>query len=60
MNYNEAKAAFEALFAHEMDDTQMREFLLSMKLDASTPVEVLAAAASVMRSHAIALPVAQE
>lgn len=60
MNYNEAKIAFEILFAHQMDDAQMREFLLSMKLDENTPIEVLAAAASVMRSHAIALPVAQE
>lgn len=57
MNYNEAKAAFEKLFRHEMDEAQMRDFLVSMKLDEQTPVEVLAAAASVMRSHAIALPV---
>ena len=60
MKYEEAKLAFERLFAHEMDDKQMREFLLSMKLDESTPVEAIAAAASVMRSHAIALPVAEE
>jgi anthranilate phosphoribosyltransferase len=60
MNYEEARAAFERLFNHEMDDVQMREFLISMKLDESTPVEAIAAAASVMRSHAIALPVAEE
>lgn len=60
MNYEEAHTAFERLFAHEMDDAQMRDFLISMKLDASTPVEAIAAAASVMRSHAIALPVAEE
>ena len=60
MNYEEARAAFERLFKHEMDDVQMREFLVSMKLDESTPVEAIAAAASVMRSHAIALPVAEE
>lgn len=60
MNYNEAKTAFESLFSHEMNEMQMREFLVSMKLDESTPVEALAAAASVMRSHAIALPIAEE
>jgi len=40
-----------------MNDEQMRAFLLTMKLDASMPVEAIAAAASVMRSHAVALPV---
>ena len=60
MNYSEAKAAFEQLFEHKMDDAQMREFLISMKLDESTPVEAIAAAASVMRSHAIALPIVEE
>ena len=59
MTYSEAHAAFETLFRHEMNETQMREFLLSMKLDANTPVEAIAAAASVMRAHAIALPVAE-
>jgi len=60
MKYEEAKVAFEQLFNHQMDDVQMREFLISMRLDESTPVEAIAAAASVMRSHAIALPVAEE
>lgn len=60
MTYNEAKVRFESLFNHEMSDAQMRDFLLSMKLDASTPVEAIAAAASVMRSHAVALPVREE
>jgi len=60
MKYEEAKTAFERLFEHKMNETQMREFLISMKLDESTPVEAIAAAASVMRSHAIALPVAEE
>jgi len=60
MKYEEARSAFNALFDHKMDDTQMREFLVSMRLDESTPVEVIAAAASVMRSHAIALPIAEE
>jgi len=57
MNYDEAFSAFSALFNHEMDDAQMRNFLLSMKLDETTSVDALAAAATVMRSHAIALPV---
>ncbi len=57
MTYSEAKSAFERLFNHQMDDAQMREFLISMRLDASTPVESIAAAAAVMREHAIALPV---
>ncbi|WP_345971164.1 anthranilate phosphoribosyltransferase [Sulfurimonas sp. HSL1-6] len=57
MTYSEAQAAFERLFRHEMDDAQMRDFLLSMKLDETMPVEALAAAASVMRANAVALPV---
>jgi anthranilate phosphoribosyltransferase len=57
MNFNEAKAAFERLFNHQMDDAQMRDFLLSMKLDEQTPVAAIAAGASVMRSHAVALPI---
>jgi anthranilate phosphoribosyltransferase len=60
VNYTEAKSAFEQLFEHKMDDAQMREFLISMRLDESTPVEAIAAAASVMRSHAIALPIEEE
>ncbi len=57
MNYNEAYKAFESLFNHEMNDVQMREFLLSMKLDASASVESIAAAASIMKDHALALPI---
>ncbi len=57
MTFEEAKNAFEHLFNHEMDDDQMREFLITHKPDAQTPIEVIAAAASVMRSHAIALHV---
>ena len=60
MNYDTAFAAFTKLFAHEMNDTEMREFLVSMKLDESTSVDAIAAAATVMRSNAIALPVAPE
>jgi anthranilate phosphoribosyltransferase len=57
VNYRETSDAFERLFRHEMSDEEMRAFLQSMKLDADTPVEAIAAAASVMRSHAVALPV---
>ena len=60
MKYDEAKIAFTKLFNHEMNDEQMREFLVSMRLDESTSVESIAAAASVMRSHAVALPIADE
>lgn len=59
MTYSEAKGAFETLFRHEMNDEQMRDFLLGMKLDERMPVEVLAAAAAVMRANAIALPVSE-
>ena len=60
MNYDEAFSAFTTLFEHKMNDVEMREFLLSMRLDEATPVEAIAAAATVMRSNAIALPVADE
>ena len=59
MTYASAKTSFEQLFNHEMNDVEMREFLISMRLDENTPVDAIAAAASVMRSHAIALPVAE-
>jgi anthranilate phosphoribosyltransferase len=60
MTYNEAKIAFTSLFNHEMSDEQMREFLVCMTLDEHTSVEVIAAAAEVMRSHAIELPISNE
>lgn len=60
MNYDEAFIAFTSLFNHEMSDEQMRDFLVSMRLDSETSVEAIAAAAAVMRSNAIALPVADE
>lgn len=60
MNYEEAFSAFTSLFNHEMSDEEMRDFLVSMRLDSETPVEAIAAAATVMRSHAIVLPVAEE
>ena len=60
MNYSEAKKYFTALFNHEMNDEEMREFLLSVKLDENTSVEAIAAAAEVMRSFAILLPVSDD
>jgi anthranilate phosphoribosyltransferase len=59
MTYNETKAEFIKLFNREMSDEEMRKFLLSMKLDESTPVESIAAAAEVMRSNAITLPISE-
>jgi len=60
MTYEEAKAEFSKLFEHQMSDEEMREFLLSLELNAETPVKVIAAAAEVMRSHAITLPISDE
>ena len=60
MTYNEAKEQFTSLFNHEMSDSQMRDFLVSMKLDDQTSVEAIAAAAEVMRSNAIPLPISEE
>jgi len=60
MNYDEAKLQFTSLFNHEMSDAQMREFLVGMTLDENTSVDVIAAAAEVMRSNAIALPISDE
>ncbi len=60
MTYDEAIVKFTSLFNHEMSDEAMRNFLMGMKLDETTPVEVIAAAAHVMRSFAIALPISDE
>ena len=60
MNYETARKEFTSLFNHEMDDSQMREFLLNLTLDARTSTEVIAAAAEVMRTNAIALPISTE
>lgn len=57
MNYEEAKSSFTSLFNHEMNDAQIREFLLSVKLDEGTDTQTIAAAAEVMRSFAILLPI---
>ena len=60
MTYDEAKVAFTLLFKNEMDDAQMREFLLGMSLDEHTCVSSIAAAAEVMRSFAIPLPISEQ
>ena len=60
MTYEETKLKFTSLFNHEMSDKDMREFLLSMKLDEFTSTESIAAAAEVMRSYALPLPISSE
>ncbi|QOY53127.1 anthranilate phosphoribosyltransferase [Candidatus Sulfurimonas baltica] len=60
MTYDETKKEFTSLFNHEMSDSDMREFLLSMKLDKYTSVESIAAAAEVMRSFSLPLPISNE
>lgn len=60
MNYEEAKKVFMSLFRHEMSDKQMRELLLSLKLDENTEFQTIAAAAEVMRSFAVELPISED
>ena len=60
MTYDEAKKQFTSLCNHEMSDEEMREFLISMTLDEATPVDLIAAAAEVMRSYALPLPISEE
>ena len=60
MNYDEAKLKFTSLFNHEMSDEEMKVFLEGMTLDKYTPVESIAAAADVMRSFALPLPISEE
>ncbi|MDD5052931.1 MAG: anthranilate phosphoribosyltransferase [Sulfuricurvum sp.] len=54
------KSDFEALFEHRMSDEHMREFLLSLTLNADTSSSMIAMAAEVMKRHALALNVAPE
>lgn len=60
MSFDEAKRAFTSLFLHEMSDEEMRAFLLGVKLDENTSPDVIAAAAEVMRSFAIPLPIKED
>lgn len=57
---NFTKSDFEALFEHKMSDEGMREFLLSLTLNAGTSSSMIATAAEVMKRHALALDVAPE
>ena len=57
---NATKADFEALFEHRLSDEEMREFLLSLSLNAQTSSEMIATAAEVMRTHSIILEVPAE
>jgi anthranilate phosphoribosyltransferase len=57
MTNEEIKTNFVNLFKHNMSDKEMYDFLLSIKLDETTPVEFIAIAADVMRSYAIPLPI---
>jgi anthranilate phosphoribosyltransferase len=56
LNYQESLKTFEALFEHQMNDEEMYALLSSLKLDASTDVDTIAAAAHVMKKHSIDLP----
>ena len=60
MTYDETKKLFTSLFNHEMSDEAMRDFLISMRLDDTTSVDAITAAAEVMRSFAIALPIDEQ
>lgn len=51
---------FEALFEHRLNDEQMREFLLSLPLNETTPSAMIATAAEVMKRHAIKLHLSDE
>ena len=57
-NYNEALATFEKLFANEMSETEAKELLVSLYEEGESAFEI-AAAAHVMREHAIKLPVSE-
>jgi len=54
--FERSKLEFEKLFSHQMSDSEMRDFLISMRLDEHTSVDAIAAAATVMREYSISLP----
>lgn len=60
MTYDIAREQFISLFNNELSEKEMLEFLVSIKLDASTPTQTIAAAADVMRQNAIMLPISKE
>lgn len=55
-----SRSDFENLFNHRMSDEEMREFLVSLPLNETTPSAMIATAADVMRSHSIILDVPSE
>ncbi len=57
---NTSRSDFENLFNHRMSDEEMREFLVSLPLNKTTPSDMIATAADVMRSHSIILDVPAE
>lgn len=57
---NTSRSDFENLFNHRMSDEEMREFLVSLPLNETTPSDMIATAADVMRSHSIILDVPAE
>ncbi|WP_345991314.1 anthranilate phosphoribosyltransferase [Sulfurimonas sp. HSL-1716] len=60
MTYQESLKKFELLFDHKMNDEQMRDFLIGLRLNESTNVDTIAAAAHVMKAHSLCLPVQEE
>lgn len=60
MNYDEALDQFERLFSHQMNDSQMHDFLVNMPLDESTSTDTIAAAAAVMRRYSLPLHVSDD
>ncbi len=55
----ETKEAFERLFNNEMSEEEARRFLIDL-YEKGESAEDIAAAAEVMRNHAIALPISEE
>ncbi|MEO1953335.1 MAG: anthranilate phosphoribosyltransferase [Campylobacterales bacterium] len=54
---HDIKADFIKLFEHKMSDGDMREFLLSIRLDSDTSVQSIAVASEVMKEYSIKLPI---
>ena len=59
MQYDEALATFERLFSGKMAENEAKELLVSLYHDGESAAEI-AAAAKVMRAHAIKLPVSED
>ncbi len=59
MDFDEAKSTFERLFSGHMSEAEAKELLISLYHDGESAQEI-AAAAMVMRAHAITLPVSED